>query len=166
MRANLTTAPTHVLKPDPASLGRSTSLIRGIRGQTSDGNQSHEATDPQADTPEPFSTPLTGPAGTLTIPGPATVINRRSSLHEPSGVRRPPEVECAWARTTLQDAIAQIGYIPAQPSVNVKVEARSLEFGVSVTAVRVWTSRRCERSCAASPGGVTARTSLPHGRRS
>ncbi len=83
MRANLTTAPTHVLKPDPASLGRSTSLIRGIRGQTSDGNQSHEAADPQADTPEPFSTPLTGPAGTLTIPGPATVINRRSSLHEP-----------------------------------------------------------------------------------
>src|SRR5690606_15210534 len=87
--SDLTTAPTHALKPDPTSLGRSTSLIRGIRGQTSDGNQPNGATDPQADTPEPVSTPLTGPAGTLTIPGPAAVINRRSSLHEPL-LARPP----------------------------------------------------------------------------
>jgi len=36
--SNLNTAPTHVLQPGPTSLGRPTSLIRGIRGQASSGS--------------------------------------------------------------------------------------------------------------------------------
>ncbi len=42
-RQSPTTAPTHVLQTGPTSPGRPTSLIRGIRGQASGGNQLHEA---------------------------------------------------------------------------------------------------------------------------
>jgi hypothetical protein len=38
-----TTDPTHVLQPGPASTGRPTSLIRGIRGRAGGGSQAHEA---------------------------------------------------------------------------------------------------------------------------
>ena len=55
-------APTHVLQPGPASTGRPTSLIRGIRGQARGGNQNNEAR-PCGPASDPFSTPPPGPAG-------------------------------------------------------------------------------------------------------
>jgi len=70
--SNLNTAPTHALQPGPTSAGRPTSLIRGIRGQASSGNQPNEATDDDNHRRRPpserYSTPPTGPTGMLMQP--------------------------------------------------------------------------------------------------
>ena len=58
-----TAAPTHVLQPGPASTGRATSLIRGIRGRAGCGNQIERGQTLTGPPPERFSTPPPGPAG-------------------------------------------------------------------------------------------------------
>lgn len=75
-----TTAPTHALQPGQPQQNRPTSLIRGIRGQTSGGNQSNEAS-----SSDPNSSPLTGPTGMLMQPWNPGLIKYRSSLHDPPG---------------------------------------------------------------------------------
>ncbi len=85
-----TAAPTHVLQPDPASLDRSTSLIRGIRGRAGCGNQKNGA-GPLRASPEPISTPPPGPAGMTMQPWDLSLVvdpRCRCPLHEPSRAAR------------------------------------------------------------------------------
>jgi len=102
--SNLNTAPTHVLQPGPASVGRPTSLIRGIRGQASGGNQLNEATDDNHHVALPqrhAQRHSTGPAGMLMQPwNPGPIKTGAPYMRKPPGKApgQPPGVFCCPAR--------------------------------------------------------------------
>ena len=95
--SNLNTAPTHALQPGPTSTGRPTSLIRGIRGQASGGNQLHEANrrHPQR---RPSSETCSTPPHRTSRDAHATLEPRtdqdRSSLHETKTENRRLSTTC------------------------------------------------------------------------
>jgi len=131
--AILRTALTHVLQPDPTSKVRSTSLIRGIRGQAGGGNQPNEArTGPS---PDPYSTPPAGPSGMSGQSENPAPIMSRSSLHERGG-------KALFGGTS---APGSEGRAPEEPplrrsahAVSQRPEVRESRSRVQILAVESW----------------------------